>query len=77
MVWALKIRVPERGIFMNHSEVKMWVNDYLDLFLYAKSMNDLLWQQEIIEILQNFHYFIGKEKTSPDFNNHSENFKQN
>jgi hypothetical protein len=38
---------------MDDSEVKMWINDYLDLYLYAKSMNDLLWQQEIIEILQN------------------------
>ena len=62
---------------MNHCEVKIWVNDYLDLYLYAKSMNDHLWQQEIIEILQNFHYFIGKEKTFPDSNNHFEKFKQN
>ncbi|MBM7651388.1 hypothetical protein [Neobacillus cucumis] len=38
---------------MDHNEVKMWINDYLDLYLYAKSMNDYLWQQEIIEKLQN------------------------
>lgn len=42
---------------MNDSEEKMWINDYLDLYLYAKSMNDDLWQKEIIEKLQNspFH----------------------
>ena len=42
---------------MNDGEVKMWINDYLDLYLYAKSMNDDLWQKEIIEKLQNstFH----------------------
>jgi hypothetical protein len=45
---------------MNDSVVKMWVNDYLDLYLYAKSLNDHLWQQEIIEILQNSHHYIKK-----------------
>ncbi|MEH7121012.1 hypothetical protein V7128_26930 [Neobacillus vireti] len=38
---------------MNDIEEKMWINDYLDLYLYAKSMNDYLWQQEILEKLQN------------------------
>jgi len=56
----------ERGIFMNDGEVKMWINDYLDLYLYAKSMNDVLWQQEIIEKLQHPQHDIISEERSID-----------
>ena len=48
---------------MNDGEVKMWINDYLDLYLYAKSMNDVLWQQEIIGKLQNSHHDFIREET--------------
>jgi len=51
---------------MNDGEVKMWINDYLDLYLYAKSMNDVLWQQEIIEKLQHPQHNIIREETSID-----------
>lgn len=34
---------------MGISETQLWVNDYLDLYLYAGSIDDILWQQEIIE----------------------------
>lgn len=37
---------------MNFGEIQLCVNDYLDLYLFAKSMNDPLWQQEIIEKLK-------------------------
>jgi|tagenome__1003787_1003787.scaffolds.fasta_scaffold20951818_4 hypothetical protein len=30
------------------------VNDYLDLYLHARHIGDILWQDEIIEKLQNF-----------------------
>lgn len=40
---------------MNISETQLSVNDYLDLYLYAESMDDQLWQREIIEKLQNSH----------------------
>lgn len=39
---------------MNFGEIQLCVNDYLDLYLFAKSMNDPLWQQEIIEKLKTF-----------------------
>jgi hypothetical protein len=29
------------------------INDYLDLYLYARNIDDILWQNEIIEKLQN------------------------
>ncbi|WP_026566772.1 hypothetical protein [Bacillus sp. UNC41MFS5] len=62
---------------MNAGEVKMWINDYLDLYLYAKSMNDVLWQQEIIEKLQHSQYDIIKEATSIDAKNLLEKYEQN
>ncbi|MCM2532354.1 hypothetical protein NDK43_08070 [Neobacillus pocheonensis] len=37
---------------MNFGEIQLCINDYLDLYLFAKSMNDPLWQQEIIEKLK-------------------------
>ena len=30
------------------------VNDYLDLFLLARNIGDILWQNEILEKLKNF-----------------------
>lgn len=47
---------------MNHRNKQLWINDYLDLYLYAKSIDDYWWQQEIIEKLQNFHI---KQKENP------------
>ena len=48
-------RYRQRGTFMNTSEIQLSVNDYLDLYLYTKSMNDSLWKMELIEKLQNLH----------------------
>lgn len=31
---------------------QLWVNDYLDLYLYAGSIGDTSWQQEILKKLQ-------------------------
>jgi recombinational DNA repair protein RecR len=38
---------------MNIQEIKLQINDYLDLYLYAGIMGDKLWQQETIEKLKN------------------------
>jgi uncharacterized phage-like protein YoqJ len=40
---------------MNNKETHLEVNDYLDLYLFAESLGDKLWQNEIIEKLQNNH----------------------
>ncbi|MFJ8258112.1 hypothetical protein ACIQ4Z_12655 [Peribacillus asahii] len=49
---------------MNISETQLLVDDYLDLYLYAESMDDQLWKQEIIETLQNSHNEFRKELQS-------------
>ncbi|MDQ0246702.1 hypothetical protein J2S09_004306 [Bacillus fengqiuensis] len=40
---------------MSIREVKLQVDDYLDLYLYAETMGDQTWQQEILEKLQSFY----------------------
>ena len=45
---------------MGVRETHLEVNDYLDLYLYANSMEDPLWQQEIIEKLQTYQDEIRK-----------------
>ena len=40
---------------MSIREVRLQVDDYLDLYLYAETIGDQLWQQEIIERLQSFY----------------------
>jgi hypothetical protein len=37
-----------------NAEIKLNVNDYLDLYLFAKKIDDTLWQHEIIEKLRDF-----------------------
>ncbi len=37
-----------------NTEIKLNVNDYLDLYLFAKKIDDTLWQHEIIEKLRDF-----------------------
>lgn len=37
---------------MDITKTQQWINDYLDLYLYAESIGDESWQQEIIEKLQ-------------------------
>jgi hypothetical protein len=37
---------------MNIQENQIEVNDYLDLYLYAKNIGDTPWQSEIIEKLK-------------------------
>jgi hypothetical protein len=39
-------------MFMNIQENQIEVNDYLDLYLYAKNIGDKPWQAEIIEKLK-------------------------
>jgi hypothetical protein len=39
---------------MDINGIQRWINDYLDLYLYAGSIDDESWQQEILEKLQTF-----------------------
>lgn len=39
---------------MHATEPQQWVNDYLDLYLYAGRIGDRSWQQEILTKLLNF-----------------------
>ncbi|MBE6185171.1 hypothetical protein [Heyndrickxia ginsengihumi] len=48
---------------INVAQIKeTWVNDYLDLYLFAKNIGDIKWQQEILEILKSADQEIEKEK---------------
>lgn len=38
-----------------------WVDDYLDLYLYAKNINDFIWAEEIIQKLKNADQLYLKE----------------
>lgn len=38
---------------MGLKEAQTWVNDYLDLYQYARSIGDIEWQQEILAKLKN------------------------
>lgn len=40
---------------MNNRETILEVNDYLDLYLFAKSIGDQVWQEEILNKLQNYN----------------------
>lgn len=60
---------------MSIKEEQLWVNDYLDLYIYAGSMGDISWQQEIIEKLHNFHNEIRKQTPSFVFNNLLKEYK--
>ncbi|USK68780.1 hypothetical protein [Peribacillus asahii] len=60
---------------MNISETQLSVNDYLDLYLYAESINDQLWKQEIVEKLQNSRNEIRKEIQSFGFKHLLEKYK--
>lgn len=35
----------------NQTIARQWINDYLDLYNYAKQIGDVEWQQEIIRVL--------------------------
>src|SRR3954465_7118336 len=43
-----------RGIFMNLKRTNLTVDDYLDLYLLAGSLSDQIWQDEVMNKLQNF-----------------------
>lgn len=60
---------------MSIREVQLWMNDYLDLYLYAGSIGDRSWQQELMEKLQNFHKEVRKENQSLALNNLLEKYK--
>jgi hypothetical protein len=49
---------------VNISETQLKINDYLDLYLYAKRIDDPLWQEEIIEKLQYTHIRKGVQSCS-------------
>jgi len=38
---------------LHNTEPEQWINDYLDLYLYAGRMGDRSWQQEILKKLIN------------------------
>ena len=40
---------------MSNEETALEVNDYLDLYLLAKSMGDQAWQDEILNKLKNYN----------------------
>ena len=61
---------------MNISETQLSVNDYLDLYLYAESINDQLWKQEIVEKLQNSRDEIRKEIQSFKYKHLLEKYKR-
>lgn len=60
---------------MSVREIQLEVNDYLDLYLYAGSIGDTSWQQEIMEKLQNFHNEVKKENQSFALDNLLEKYK--
>ncbi|MGO4107275.1 hypothetical protein [Paenibacillus sp. YAF4_2] len=35
----------------NQTIARQWINDYLDLYNYAKQIGDIEWQQQLIRIL--------------------------
>jgi hypothetical protein len=41
--------------------IKTWINDYLDLYLYAGSISDTEWQKEILHTLQRKDIVIKEE----------------
>ena len=45
----------EGGFTVSNGETVLEVNDYLDLYLLAKSMDDRAWQEEILKKLQNYN----------------------
>ncbi|OMP66323.1 hypothetical protein [Domibacillus epiphyticus] len=48
---------------MNNKAMFLLIDDYLDLYIYAKSMNDSDWQKEIIKKIQDFQQPSIAEKT--------------
>ena len=60
---------------MSIKEQQLWMNDYLDLYLYAQSIGDSSWQQELMEKLQNFHNEVRKENQSIELNKLLEKYK--
>ena len=40
---------------MSNRETVLEVNDYLDLYLFAKNIGDQAWQEEILQKLQNYN----------------------
>lgn len=46
----------------NFKQIKeAWTNDYLDLYLFAKNIEDEKWQEEILEKLHQAELFVIKE----------------
>lgn len=45
----------EGGFTVSNGETVLEINDYLDLYLLAKSMDDRAWQEEILKKLQNYN----------------------
>ncbi|KIL44286.1 hypothetical protein KP78_32500 [Jeotgalibacillus soli] len=49
---------------MNNHETYLEVNDYLDLYNFAKANDDESWKHEIIEKLKNFDHSGNRKKES-------------
>ncbi|WP_155891091.1 hypothetical protein [Ectobacillus panaciterrae] len=50
---------------MDIIKTQQWINDYLDLYLYAGSIGDKSWQQEIIGKLRNFSHKTQEQALKP------------
>ena len=50
---------------MSIQETHLEINDYLDLYLFAGSIDDSLWQHEILEKLQNVHHSKNQQSLVP------------
>lgn len=54
---------------------KQWIDDYLDLYLYAKKIKDHEWAQQILQKLQNADQLYLRENIQKERNNLWNQFK--
>ncbi|WP_141433319.1 hypothetical protein [Bacillus sp. 03113] len=59
-----------------YSLEKRRVDDYLDLYLYAKSMGDVLWQEEILLALRQSEIKAEEEKMTSNSENLLKQYKK-
>jgi hypothetical protein len=61
---------------LNNTQTNLCINDYLDLYLLAKEINDETWQQEILAVLKTQQNRSFEEKQSALVQEIWEDFKQ-
>ena len=61
---------------MNNTQTALCIDDYLDLYLLAKEINDETWQQEILAVLKTQQNRSFEEKQSALVQEIWEDFKQ-